>query len=165
MNASQKHRCPHCGAIPATWPRSRILEACQTWANVHGKPPTAAEWRASTPHHPSHTQVALVFDNWNTMLKEAGFGKRQYNSTSVWGRPEILEAIFKFKYEHGRLPRFRDWLEPSEEWPQPWRVQRVFGSWSGAIVAAGYEPRSTRRSKLQLRAVAGRVTRRDQVAA
>ena len=163
--ADQKHRCPHCGAIPATWPRSRILEACKAWAGEHGKPPTAKEWRASTPHHPSHTQVALVFNSWNAMIKEAGFGKRQRNSTSVWGRPEILEAIFRFKFEHGRLPRFRDWLEPSDEWPQSWRVQRVFGSFSGAIVAAGYEPEYTRRSKRQLRAVTSGVTRRDRVAA
>jgi len=99
------------------------------------------------------------------MLKEAGFGKRQPDSTSVWGRPEILEAIFKFKFEHGCLPRFRDWKTHSDEWPQSWRVQRVFGSFSGAIVAAGYEPRYTRRSKRQLRAVSAGVTRRDRVAA
>jgi hypothetical protein len=167
---NQKHRCPHCGAIPATWPRQRILEACRTWADLHGKPPTAAGWRASTHTHPSESMVRREFGSWNAMMEQAGFTTRnpwapRSSVTAAWGRNEIVAAVFKFKYEHGRLPRWRDWPTVTDEYPPAWRVQRVFGSFSGAIVAAGYEPEYTRRSKRQLQAVSAGVTRRDRVAA
>ena len=158
-------RCPHCGGRPIAWPRPKIIEACQKWIEQHGKPPTAKQWVASTPDHPANSMVCREFGSWNAMLAEAGVKKREFRTSSPWGREDIIRAIFEFKFRHGRLPRFRDWAKTSPDHPPSWRVQRVFGSFSGAIVAAGYEPVYTRRSKRQLRAVAANVTKREGVTA
>lgn len=114
--------------------------------------------------------VRREFGAWNEMIREAGFEGRdpwapRSSVTARWGRDEIVQAVYEFRFKHGRLPRWRDWLVVSDEWPPSWRVQRVFGSFSAGIAAAGYEPEYSRRSRRQLQAVAAWATKRERRAA
>lgn len=60
-----------------------------------------------------------------------------------WTRATVVAAIREWADEHGTQPSARDWLQPRRvrgDTPPTKTVQRVFGSWSAAIAAAGFEP-------------------------
>lgn len=75
----------------------------------------------------------------------------------------IVEAINLWAHLHGAPPRFTDWSrarasrrgdkqalarmgEPGD-WPTARQVERRFGSWNNALVAAGFPPRAAHRPK------------------
>lgn len=155
-----KTRCPHCGAVPASWTPEAILEAARAWREEHGRPPTAQQWKRSSPSHPANVMVTSMFGSWNAMLGAAGLGDRGFKQqkASVWNRDAIVAAVYRWKFQYGRLPRSVDWRTSSDEWPTVYYCLRAFGSWDGTLVAAGYEPRG-RRSKRQLRAHMANVTK------
>jgi hypothetical protein len=78
-------------------------------------------------------------------------------ASRIWGRERIITAIHVWAEEHGGIPpAATDWNpahaitlghpERAEKfyaddcWPNLPTVQRYFGSWNNAILAAGFEP-------------------------
>lgn len=75
---------------------------------------------------------------------------------TIWTCDAIVCAIQEWEAEHGRPPGARDWNPAMARregrhdiadrfykegcWPNTWTVQWRFGSWSAAIVAAGFPP-------------------------
>lgn len=94
-------------------------------------------------------------------MPEAGYVKRK----AVWTEEEIKQAIKDWVARYGEVPASTDWhpgdclrsarisaarsqawLERAArfkegEYPWPATVRRVYGRWSSAIRAAGFEPR------------------------
>ncbi len=59
----------------------------------------------------------------------------------VWNRDAILYAIELWVRRHGRVPAAREWDRAGEDHPSRQTVQRVFGRWNRALLAAGYRAR------------------------
>lgn len=60
----------------------------------------------------------------------------------TWTAKRIVAAMRRWRREHGRAPREREWnrAQTRPEWA-PWarEVQGVMGSWSAALAAAGMD--------------------------
>lgn len=157
-----KPRCHHCGAR-YTWSRQSIIEAVQAWAARHGAPPTMPQWKRAAPEHPEKSTVQRVFGSWNEMIEAAGFGPRRPGGQREYTREQAQHALFEWVYEHGRVPRSADWREWNGKRPTATQMVTLFGSWSAAVVACGYEPRgrgSRGRTTDGYRRVAGAAARR-----
>lgn len=143
------------------WTPERIVAAFNAWAERHGKLPSRRDWVRGTHEHPADPTVRSVFGNWTELTIAAGHPPRKPGRpVSDWTRETVCEAIFQWNFEQGRLPTWRDWAYATDRWPTAAIVERLFGSWSGALLAAGYEPRYTRRSAHSLRAVMAHVTKK-----
>lgn len=65
-------------------------------------------------------------------------------------RLRVLEALRTWAAEHGQPPRAADWTSDGRvpgRWPAPSAVQRLFGSWNAALVAAGLPTRGQGRPR------------------
>jgi hypothetical protein len=58
-----------------------------------------------------------------------------------WDRQSIIYAIDLWHRRHLRTPTVAEWEQAGENHPCRATVQRVFGSWSAAMRAAGFRPR------------------------
>jgi hypothetical protein len=149
-------RCPCCGRTTPIWTPDAIIEAFQRWTRHHDKVPSTHDWRKAKLGHPSGDQVVEVFGSFDNGRRAAGLEFVRKNGVSHrWDRESIIQAIFRWRFVHnGRLPRAHDWASnASDEWPSTKTVQRHFGTWNGAIVAAGYKPTHAKRSAKGYRAI------------
>lgn len=135
------HRCPECGAA-RTWTRRKLIAAAVRWDTEHGNPPRVTDWTAATVAHPSKRTVYMVFGSWPDFLLAAGFEPHR----ARWTREGVLQALFAWRFEHGKLPSSHQWTKAGEEHPCRYTVRALFGSWNAAVVAAGYEPAKPYRS-------------------
>lgn len=160
MSARKKpiNRCPHCGHS-AIWTRQTILQAFVDWAAKHGRSPSVEDWTNAGKGHPSGHTVRQVFGSFAKARKQAGLTFQRKNHAGDWTRDEIIDAIVRWRFVHGRIPARNDWQASAEGRPSCHRVESVFGTWNGAIVAAGYEPRRATRSKQSYRASMASVTK------
>ena len=138
----RKHACPTCGRVQPLWTPTAIIDALRAWAYTHGRSPTSRDWKKSGLAHPSSVRVYSVFGSWPTALEAAGLTPRG----NEWNRSNVKDAIFRFRFEHGRLPKTRDWRNASDQYPCETTVRKLFGTWNAAIAAAGYEPHHRRRN-------------------
>jgi hypothetical protein len=147
-------RCPHCGGRYKTWTPEKILDAVRRWVDTHGEPPAADDWRCGTPEHPSASTAWKAFGTWRQVILAAGFEPRPAHRPSQvkWDRETAKTAIYRWRYETGRLPKFNQWARCTETHPSARQLIRMFGSWNAAIVEAGYEPVNPTRSKSAYRA-------------
>lgn len=123
------------------WTRERILEAFRAWEQKHGGPPSARDWRLGVPAHPAASTVYKRFGNWSALMRAAGHPPRVPRRPNETTREAVCQAVYRWAYDHGRLPRWRDWMHAAPGRPTADQVIRLFGSWNAAIVAAGYEPK------------------------
>lgn len=78
--------CADCGAQRQReskyWTRERVIEAIQTWADEHGRPPAVADWchASKDGSHPSATRVyrsrdrdSAPFASWADAIEAAGY--------------------------------------------------------------------------------------------
>ena len=87
-------------------------------------PDQPARWVATLPaNHPATAGDA----------PEAALGRG-------WTRERALDAIRQWTAAHGRPPTYEQWRRAGPERPVTRTVERLFGSWSDAIRAAGYAP-------------------------
>ncbi len=67
---------------PPTWSTEQIINALQTWAETHKRPPHKSDWqrRDPTDTRPTATTVATRFGTWNTALHAAGLHTTHHRS-------------------------------------------------------------------------------------
>lgn len=144
------------------WTRERIVDAIQEWTATNGRAPGCRDWEKSGTAHPSYQTVRVEFGSLDNARQAAGVSFVRGNMEDA-DRETVVAAVYRWRFEHGCLPRENDWRWPTPEWPGRATVRRLFGSWNGAIVAAGYEPRTARmkqrRTKRSYRAIAAHVTK------
>lgn len=51
---------------------------------------------------------------------------------------KIIENIQQFYTEHGRIPRYKDFIDSKGKYPNPFKIVKEFGSWNRAIQQAGF---------------------------
>lgn len=141
------------------WTPARIVEAAKAWPSV----PTPEEWLKAGPHNPSAQTVREVFGTFRSMLDAAGLEprRRKNDARGGWDVLSICNAIFRWHFEHGRLPRAHEWSTPPEGFPSSATVRRWFGGWNAAMVAAGYQPQWSHRSRRGYAAVVSNASRRN----
>lgn len=162
-------RCPECGKLErGVWTRTSILAAVAAFAAEHGRTPTQREWFNAGPFNPAVSGTRRVFGSWNAMIEASGHTPRPRGGRArAYSRDETVEALFRWVFEHGRVPTQKDWHTSDPGRPSRQQIVGLFGSWNGFLVAGGYEPRRPRRSKrsylLSARsAVDGRFVPREQ---
>lgn len=136
--------CPTCGRVRPTWTPQEIINAITGWYQEHDNQlPSERAWRKAAHGHPSSATVRKVFSSWNAAIMAAGFEPRPFRDGSQrrsWTRDTIVDAIFQWRYDHGRLPRAHEWSYPPDGYPSESVVRHHFGRWNKALEAAGYEP-------------------------
>lgn len=131
------------------WPNHLIEVAARKWAAERGCSPTAEDWLRAERGHPGKTIVYRRYGSWSRFLSTCGLPQRRAGG---WTRDRIVFAFTRFRFEHGRLPRHTDWTYERDGYPNRYQVEALFGSWNGAVIAAGYEPLKSYRSKQSYRA-------------
>jgi hypothetical protein len=135
---------------PRSWTRERVIEAIRSHAAVHGQPPAPIQWRHSTGPpwkrgaHPKATTVIRLFGSFSDAVVAAGF--EPWRRWGTWTSEQVIAAIRAHVARHGQPPLAQDWRhstsEPGAAHPTQETVRRLFGSFSDAVVAAGFEPRN-----------------------
>lgn len=150
---------PGIAGVPTMWPREQILEAFRAWTEKHGRPPTSPEWERAGRDHPCRRTVKETFGSFAAGRAAAGIEFRRKNHAGDWTREQVVDAVVQWRFTYGRLPRRIEWDIPPVGFPSAHRVDRLFGSWSGALIAAGYRPNHARLSDAEARARMSVVTR------
>jgi Homing endonuclease associated repeat len=125
--------------------RDDVVQALRRWAAQTGAPPRSQDWSEpggkwehEYPTWPSTADVLAHFGDWPQAL--AAVGLRPHRRT--WTRRAIVTALEAWDAEHGRPPMETDWTRAGHEHPPASTVGNVFGCWSAALRAAGFEPRT-----------------------
>jgi transposase len=130
-------RCPRCAAREARPPersREEVIDAIRSWARERGRPPTQADWTSHPdPRWPSYVTVTTHFGSWRAALEAAGLqpNRRQ------WTHEEIVEALQRWSWEHGRPPRQAELAYGASGLPTPHTIRRRFGSYRAALETCG----------------------------
>ena len=110
-----------------------LLDALRSFAAEHeGRPPTAPEADDPETGLPTAATFARRFGSWNAAIAAAGFDPRDRRRTEE----ELLDDLREFADETGARPTVsavRD--HPDIAAPPTYKAR--FGSWTGALDAAG----------------------------
>lgn len=127
-------RCHACGCQLPLWTPAEIVRALRVEADRLGRPPRQQEWETAGYGRPAAVTVRTVFGSWNAALDAAELPVRQ----RTWSRQECIHALFLWRYQHGRVPRQKDWRSQAEDRPSMWTIRNRFGAWNAFLEAAGY---------------------------
>jgi len=127
-DADTRAEAPRLARLLAGWFSKLSIAACETDVAI-----TAT--RRGARHVETGETVIIDRARWT---RAAPHGRR--NLTGTWARAEIVGAIQAWVDAHGNPPSRADWLNASGTHPSRDAVTRMFGSWSNALLAAGYEP-------------------------
>lgn len=117
------------------WSPDKVTHALRDFAYSHGRPPHSTDLGSgSDPPLPSNATIRRWFDSLGAALEAAGIRP----SRKRWTRGEILAAIRRYRDEHGRFPNSTE-FDAVPGGPSHGVVHARFGSWRGALEAAGQE--------------------------
>lgn len=108
-----------------------IIEAIRELADTVGRPPTAEEMATHGDVSPS--TVSRRFGSWNQGLREAGL---EPETDTVYSYSDLISQLHSLALNIGRPPT-RDEVNRGPG-PTPRTYQRVFTSFSDALIAAGF---------------------------
>lgn len=142
-----------------TWSQEAILDALRAWADLHGRAPSCEDWYRAERGHPNTKVVVMAFGSFGAARDAAGLSFVRRNHAGDWTRQQVIDAVIQWRFIHGRLPRREEWDSAPKGWPPAGRVCRLFGSWSGGLLAAGYRPTHLRLSNHSIRARMSAITK------
>jgi hypothetical protein len=128
-NEDESVRCAICGRVFYALSRHLLTQ--------HGV--TASEYRQRFPN--SDTVSRQYRQHFRELASLRGF--------ESWDKPSIVSAIRSWAAKYGSPPSAKEWAttgirkkRPGRKGPRPSKttVQKHFGSWNAAIVAAGFPP-------------------------
>ena len=125
------------GFTPAwtPWTSADIVAAIRSWTAEHGEPPRWTDWRHAADGRPCSDAVVHHFGSWAAALAAAGQRPRILRA-SRWSEPAVLEAITRFRRQHGRDPTKAELARPDERYPTPSTVRRYCGGLARALATA-----------------------------
>lgn len=85
--------------------------------------------------------------------------KQKRKPMNYWTQDRIIDAMRRWKREHGKLPSNYEWTNAGSYWPAQSTVFKRFPSWRAAIAAAAEKP------KIDVRHDSGTVAAADSYAA
>ncbi len=146
-----EYKCPYCG-------RNSYATTSKTKGNF-------TDWKSVAKHiskcdKNNHTHIICEFagpisiqeilDSNITSLKKK-YPKTRFRDklkycgvkvqlTHIFSKEEVLLAIKDFYTKFGRIPEYRDFDNPDNNYPTTPVVKRLFVTWNNAIASAGFEP-------------------------
>ncbi len=107
--------------------------------------------RRTVAGDPGHGKAMIVRSEDDRLNREEAMKKvdkimearKKVPLSEVWTKQRILERLARYAAEHdGVAPKSKEWEGPTtEDRPNWFHVQKMFGSWSAALVEAGLVPR------------------------
>lgn len=128
-------QCPECGRLAPFWTPGRIIEAAQVWTERYGVAPRWSDWNRASYENPTNHTVRSRFGSWRNMLAKAGLTP----VVQEWTVEDVTQALFEWRYQHGRLPEPGDWRKNAPGRPTYFTVRNLFGSWGRMLEECGYE--------------------------
>lgn len=128
-----------------------IMRAIDAWRRLERRAPTRSDWRPvelgghprwerECPFWPPTSHVLKRFGSWNAALRAAGSDRPRPKPVTD---AQIIEALRAYHREHGVSPRDADWRARGLR-PNNVTISSRFGSWNGALYAAGLPARTIR---------------------
>jgi DNA invertase Pin-like site-specific DNA recombinase len=124
----------------SSWEDAEILGALQAWTEKNARSPTWIDWVHAGPARPNALTVQRHFGRWDRALRRAGLARyvpvvppRNW----AWSDAEVIQALRDWAGEHGRTPRWHEWLRATPGRPCNNTVYEHFGSWTAGLTAAG----------------------------
>jgi hypothetical protein len=141
------------GHQPRSETREEALELLRQLARELGvDSPTIAEWKEGRGDAPSLAWYERTFGSWGKALTAAGLPSRRRGDLGgrsrgrpspgrapVYNDQDCIQALQAFVRDHGQVPTIDQWNKDGRR-PTIKVFERIFGGWSDAVVAAGYEP-------------------------
>lgn len=115
-----------------------LLDALRRKADQLGRPPTTTEVQ-SDDDLPSVSSYQTHFQSFNAALEAAGLESR---TSSRPATAEIVAAIRDLASEHGHPPTAAE-VAHADQCPALETILDQFGTYSGAVAAAGFDPTAT----------------------
>jgi hypothetical protein len=118
------------------WDELRVLDALRRFIDQTERAPTQKEL-LTVPGMPKYGTVVRYFGDWQDALRVAG---GQAARRKAWTRDELVDALRRFAAEHGRPPTRGDLTGiHGSGYPAGSVVERTFGTFTAALVAAGLD--------------------------
>jgi len=128
-----------------------IVSAIDAWRRLEGRAPTRSDWRPvelgghprwelECHSWPPASHVVKRFGSWNAALRAAGSDRPRPEPVTD---AQIIEALRAYRRVHGVSPRDADWRARGLR-PTNVTISNRFGSWDGALHAAGLPARTIR---------------------
>ncbi|MDR5673114.1 hypothetical protein RH858_08120 [Halalkaliarchaeum sp. AArc-GB] len=122
---------------PEEIPRDELLEELRRLVDKHGTSPKTTDMERDGAFSPG--TYHRRFGSWNDALEAAELDPRE--SLERVSREELLNELRRLADERGSAPRTTDMVQDGAFNPGTYR--RRFGSWDGALEAAGLDPRES----------------------
>ena len=106
-----------------------------------GRVPVAKDLR-SRSGYPNNSTYINRFGSWNNALVAAGF---TINKVSSLSQEDVLLSIKEYVHIFNDIPFYQS-FQNNKDFPSASSVERLFGSWNNAILAAGFLPRQENKS-------------------
>jgi hypothetical protein len=117
--------------------KESIIASIQKFYAIHGRIPIGADFNEN-PEYPSIRTVSNYFGKWSTALSASGLDSvEKPRKRSAYSKEACIKAIQNFKNKHGKYPASRDFVK-NPEYPSYSTVKNYFGSWSHALLLAGF---------------------------
>lgn len=120
------------------WNRESIIEALRELAVELGRVPRLSDLQPKRPGRPGADRMRSQFGSFGQALVAAGLT----TGGSRWTNETVLAAIRAWVAGHGRPPRYEEWARAGEGYPSASVLERRFGRFSDALVAAGVAERA-----------------------
>lgn len=121
---------------------AELLDALRTLADDLDRAPSAREFDEKTDHW--HGVLGDKFGSYSDAVREIGYDPKAPKDVSD---DKLLEDLKDIHAETGRPPKQSD-LQHSGSVSTPWPYVDRWGSWAGALEAAGIEPTTRQYKKI-----------------
>ena len=130
------------GIAPPPAPRVAVLEGIRAFHGRWGRWPKAKEWDRLRGRRTSARHVHRLFGSWDKALRAAGASPaairaQRQAGRGMWTKAQILADLRRWHRQHGAWPRASAWPVGERDHPRLGTVIRRFGTWMGALRAAG----------------------------
>lgn len=116
--------------------KRQLIEGLREFANYYGRARTGAVRKRDMDENGAHAASTYTrqFGSWTQAIVQAGLDP----DTRRLEKGDLLDAIDDLAERFGRRPTYAEMIKYGEYSGAPF--EREFGSWSNALVEAGFEP-------------------------
>lgn len=113
------------------WDRESIAATLSELTRELGRRPIQRDLRPKRPGRPGYDTVIAQFGSLVSALEAAGLAPPRR-----WTREEVVAALRAWAAERGLPPTYGDWARGADGHPSTSAVEKLFGSWTEALLSA-----------------------------
>lgn len=119
--------------------RQQMIEKLQELEKEKGKIPEEKDL-VNNPKYPSFGTYINEFVTWNNALIEAGFEPNKRGYDAYHTKETCIKDIQQWTNKHNGIPPISTDFNDNPKYPSRSTIQKLFGTWNNAIIAAGFKP-------------------------